>query len=118
MFAEYSYLEVTLDTMPGLTTFSSFSPRHSFGVRSSWDLPRNWQLDFGIRYAGARPGTAIPDRIVGDVQLAWRPNSRWEFSVVGQNLFADQKAEIIPFSLGNTVVIPTTVFAKATWKFK
>jgi len=118
LFAEYSYLEVTLNTTPGLTSFSSYTPRHRFGVRSSWDLPHNWQWDLGVRYASARPGTAIPSYFAGDVQLAWRPNASWEFAVTGQNLFKSRHAEITPFTLGNTVEIPTTVSAKITWRFK
>ncbi len=117
LFAEYSYLEVKLNTMPGLTSFSSYTPRHRFGLRSSWDLPGNWQWDMGVRYASDRPGTTVPSYFVGDVQLAWRPNANWEFSVTGQNLFESQHAEIPPFALGSTVEIPTTVSAKITWRF-
>ena len=118
LFAEYSYLEVKLDTMPGLTSFSSRSPRNRCGVRSSADFAHNWQLDAGVRYVSATPGTAIASYFVGDVQLVWRPDTRWEFSVVGQNLLAGQHAEIGSVTLGAVVEIPKTVFAKATWKFK
>ena len=118
LLAEYSYFEVNLDTMPGLTSFSSISPRHRFGVRSSFDLPRHWRLDLGVRYAGPRPGTTVSSYYVGDAQLVWFPDARWEFSVVGQNLLSHQHAEITPFALGSTVEIPMSFSATITWKFQ
>jgi iron complex outermembrane receptor protein len=117
LFAEYSYLEVTLNTMPGLTSFSSYTPRHRFGVRSSLDLPGNWQWDLGVKYASARPGAGVASYLVGDFQLAWRPNTRWELSISGQNLGDSQHAEISPATLGRTVEISTTYTAKISWKY-
>jgi iron complex outermembrane receptor protein len=117
LFAEYSYLDVALDTIPGLTSFSSYSPRNRFGVSSSLDLPGNWQWDLGVRYASARPGDSVASYFVGDVQLAWRPNTQWELSVSGQNLLTSRHAEILPTTLGDTVEIPATVSAKITWRY-
>jgi iron complex outermembrane receptor protein len=117
LFAEYSYLEVKLNTMPGLSSFSARSPRNRGGVRSSLDFADHWQLDAGVRYVSATPGTSVAGYFAGDVQLLWRPNDRWELSVVGRNLFESQRAEIVPVILSPTVEIPREFFAKIAWKF-
>jgi iron complex outermembrane recepter protein len=118
LLAEYSYFVEKLTAIPGLSSFSAHSPRQRYGLRSSLDFAHAWQLDFGVRYVAAMPGTSLASYVSGDAQLAWRPDARWEFSVVGENLFDRQHPEIAPSTLGATVEIQRRFSIQITWKFR
>lgn len=62
------------------------SPEHLFNFMTFWDLSRNFSLNFSLRYVGEIEGQNIAPFINGDSNLIWRINSKFEFSVVGQNL--------------------------------
>ncbi|HEX3856118.1 MAG TPA: TonB-dependent receptor, partial [Verrucomicrobiae bacterium] len=74
-------------------------PQQQFSIRSSMDLPKNVELDAGLRWvdtlhnnSGATVGT-VPSYFEMDARLAWHPTKHLEFSVVGQNLLHDQHPE-------------------------
>jgi iron complex outermembrane receptor protein len=74
-------------------------PQQQFSIRSSMDLPKNVELDAGLRWvdtlhnnSGATVGT-VPSYFEIDARLAWHPTKHLEFSVVGQNLLHDQHPE-------------------------
>ncbi len=99
------------------------SPHNQVRLYSYWDLPRNWEFDVGLRYVDNRPRLDVGDYISLDVRLGWVPSENFEFSIVGQNLLAGHRFEVLhhhplPFSFHtNHSALQRAVFAKATWRY-
>ena len=83
-----------------LDRLAAVVPRHKFGLRSSWQLGAQWQVDGWLRRVGTLPGYAAPgSRVDGyntlDLRLAWRLKPGVELALVGQNLLQARHAEIL-----------------------
>ncbi len=115
--ATYSFYDEVLHLQPGQTTFSAQSPRHRYGLRSSLDFAQHWQLDVGLRFVDAIPGTPIDPYLTGDFRLAWHLNTHWEFALVGLNLFDSQHPEMSPSTLAPIVEIQRNVYVSTTCKW-
>src|SRR6202023_604524 len=101
LVGSYSYLQMdirknsdSLDPTPDSTNGSS--PRHQWYLRSSIDLPKHFEHDTTLRFVDHLPSLSIPSYYSLDAHLGWRPVSRVEFSIGGQNLLNNQHLEFIP----------------------
>lgn len=88
----YSYLKMSLapEQNKSLDIISKSiekqSPAHLLNFMAFWDLGRNLNLNLSLRYVGEITGQNVAPFINGDSNLIWRINSKFEFSLVGQNL--------------------------------
>jgi iron complex outermembrane recepter protein len=100
------------------TRSQSLDPNHQGRLRSSFDLPRNLELDFTGRYVSRIANQAVPGYTEADVRLGWRPTPAWEFSIVGQNLLHRRHVEFGPATAATgRRAIERSVFGKAVWRF-
>ncbi len=118
--AGYTELRIHIWPGPGSTDTSrgsgeSHDPNRQFFLRSSVDLPRHVEFDAAFRSVAGIANQAVPAYSELDMRLAWQPNPRLEFSIVGQNLLHDRHAE---FGSPNTrKEIERSVYGKVTWRY-
>jgi iron complex outermembrane receptor protein len=93
------------------------SPNHQVSVRSMMDLPLNLELDLGFRYVDALQNRDVPAYTAFDARIGWRPNSNWELSIVGQNLFNTHKEFAPSYIQTQTTEVEPSVYAKITFRF-
>jgi len=112
----YSYLRFDLDPP---SAGEGNDPRHTVGLRSSMDLPGNIHLDLWGRYVSNLTAQNIPEYFDLDVRLAWRPNQRWEFALVGQNLIETQRYEFTPGGTvgGGPIAVPWGFYGQVSARF-
>ena len=117
----YSFLEMhikrglnSLDvgTAP---TIQGSSPQHQATVESDFDLSKRFHLDLNYRYVSALPAQSVPAYSSADVRFAWQLDQRFEFSVVGQNLFQPHHFEAAG-DPGPLVGISRGVYGQITWR--
>jgi iron complex outermembrane receptor protein len=97
-------------------------PERQFSLQSSFDLPRNVELDADLRSVdkvytnnGGFVAT-VPKYTDMSVRLGWRATRELELSVVGQNLLHDHHPEFgIPGPTREDV--PRGVYGKVAWRF-
>jgi iron complex outermembrane receptor protein len=119
--ASYSYLNMNLSKIPGTAlgetpaSVAGSSPRHEATAQSSLDLSKTLQLDLIYRYVSALPAVSAPSYSTGDVRGAWRFAPRFEFSVVGRNLWRPYHIEYGGDPAG-PVAIRRSVYASVAWR--
>ena len=98
-------------------------PQQQFSLRSSMDLPKNVELDAGLRWVdtltlnnGATLGT-VPSYFEFDARLAWHATKNLELSIVGQNLLHGRHSEYGFPSSPATEEIVRSIYGKITWQF-
>lgn len=69
------------------------NPSRQWMLRSSFDLPRQTELDLTARYVSALPSPFVPSYFTVDMRLGWRPRPDLEVSVTGQNLVGPAHGE-------------------------
>lgn len=69
-------------------------PRHSFYMRSSFNLPHQFEFDVALRYSDSFTNGRVPALIQADLNLI-KMIKEWEFAIVGQNLFRSHQRESI-----------------------
>lgn len=69
-------------------------PRHSFYMRSSFDLPQQFEFDVALRYSDSFTNGRVPALIQADLSLI-KTIRDWELAIVGQNLFRSHQKESI-----------------------
>ena len=119
----YAWLKMNLHADRGSLDADSLldvgnSPRHQFQIRSSIDLPRHFEFDSGLYYAGHLSALGVSNHARVDARLGWRPARSWELSVVGQNLLEPRHLEFVYYA--NTVQstqIQRSVFGEIRWWF-
>ncbi|HWC59616.1 MAG TPA: TonB-dependent receptor [Verrucomicrobiae bacterium] len=123
----YDLLKEDLHVKPGKSDINNAlnetaDPQQQFSIRSSMDLPKNVDLDAGLRWVdtlhnnnGATVGT-VPSYFELDARLAWRPVKSLELSVVGQNLLHDHHPEY-GFPGPAREEIARSVYGKISWQF-
>lgn len=90
--AGFSRLWQELSLKAGSTDVASLrategaNPKRRWLLRSSWDLPRNVELDATLRYVSELSSPAVPAYTALDLRLGWRPRADLELWLVGQNL--------------------------------
>jgi iron complex outermembrane receptor protein len=125
--AGYALLVESIRVRPGRVDINNglsevADPRNQFSLRSSWDLPKRFELDAGVRWVDElrvnSGGTRayVPAYWEMDVRLAWRPLEDLELSLVGQNLLHDQHREYGAPSPTREEV-ERSVYAKVAWRF-
>ncbi len=118
--ASYSYLNMNLKNKPGntdtgtVTSDEGSSPRHGLVLQPRLNLPKRFEFDPTYRYVSALPAQAIKSYSTIDLRVSWSPAERFEFSVVGQNLFQPQHTEF-GGDIGGLIGIKRSVYAKFTW---
>lgn len=124
----YNLLLEDIRVSPGRTDFNNAlnetaDPQHQFSLRSSMDLPHNFELDAALRWVDSFHfnNNAVSDTVPAyfelDVRLGWHPTKNLEFSVVGQNLLHGQHLEYVIASPNPREEIVRSVYGKVTWRF-
>ena len=72
------------------------SPHHQITLQTSLDLPGHLHFDLMGRYVDQLRELGVGAYFAADARLAWRPCSRVELSIAGQNLFDDRHLEFVP----------------------
>jgi iron complex outermembrane receptor protein len=117
MGASYTYLRTQIEenqvTDPNIAPLISkgSNPRHSFSIRSAWDVTPTIDFDLWLRFVSRLPERDIASYTVMDARLAWRPYQHIELSLVGQNLFEDGHEEF------STLEVKRSVYGKVNWQF-
>ncbi len=94
------------------------SPQHQYYLRSSIDLPKNFEQDATLRYVGKLGGLAIPSYYSLDAHLSWRATSHVELSIGGQNLLNNKHLEFRPDFINTTPTqVKRTFHATLTYRF-
>ena len=116
--AEYSYLSLHMETVPGSTDTTSAaqgsSPRHMARAQSSWTLPGHVDLDVGFRWVDRLPSQKVPAYSELDARVGWLVVPRLELAIVGQNLLHEHHAE---FGGSERAEIERSVYGEARWRW-
>ena len=119
----YSYLQMNIrkdkDSLdPTSDNPNGTSPRHQFYLRSSIDLPKNFEQDLIVRFVDRLPSLNVPSYYSLDAHFGWRPVADLELSVGGQNLLNDRHFEFIPdFINTSPTEVKRTFYGTITWRF-
>jgi iron complex outermembrane receptor protein len=123
LVGSYSYLQMDIhknkdsqDPTPDNPNGSS--PRHQWYLRSSIDLPKHFEQDTTLRFVDQLPSLNVPRYYSLDAHLGWRPVTKLEVSIGGQNLLNNWHFEFMPdFVNTSPTVVKRSVFGSITWKF-
>jgi iron complex outermembrane receptor protein len=123
LVGSYSYLQMdihknkdSLDPTPDSPNGSS--PRHQWYLRSSIDLPKHFEQDTTLRFVDHLPSLNLPNYYSLDAHLGWRPVTRLELSIGGQNLLNNWHFEFMPdFVNTSPTVVKRSIFGSITVKF-
>src|SRR6266581_4832327 len=123
LVGSYSYLQMDIhknadsqDPTPDNPNGSS--PRHQWYLRSSIDLPKHFEQDTTLRFVDQLPGLNVPSYYSLDAHLGWRPVTKLEISIGGQNLLNNWHFEFMPdFVNTSPTVVKRSNFGSITWKF-
>jgi len=114
--ASYSFLDIQLHTRRRSSesradSTAENSPPHQFQIRSMLDLPKNVQLDLGVRYVDTHPRGNQESFWQVDARVGWRPIERLDVSLIGQNLIDDRHPESpnAPFEAQRSVYLRVTL---------
>jgi iron complex outermembrane receptor protein len=123
LVGSYSYLQMDIhknkdsqDPTPDNPNGSS--PRHQWYLRSSIDLPKHFEQDTTLRFVDHLPSLNLPNYYSLDAHLGWRPVTRLELSIGGQNLLNNWHLEFMPdFVNTSPTVVKRSIFGSITVKF-
>jgi len=104
------------DTNPG--TNEAHDPEHLLTLRSSLDLPNNWQVDATFRHVSRIDNQNVPGYDELDLRVAWQALRTLEISIVGQNLLHDEHPEFgtdTATLLSTRKAIERGVYGKVLW---
>lgn len=111
------YMQWEYDPMV-IPVYMGTDPRNQVKAMSSWDLGSHWQFDAIMRYVDTLPDIAVPAYLTMDLRLAWLPNKRLEFAVIGRNLLQNHHPEFDTNLLpGRVTQVERSVFGKITWRY-
>lgn len=123
----YDLLKEHVWVRPGKTDLlnaldETADPEQQFSIRSSMSLPKNLEMDAGLRWVGSlrtdnggAVGT-VPGYYELDARLGWRPTKSLEFSIVGQNLLHPHHPEYGPPS-PTREEITRGFYGKIAWRY-
>jgi len=123
LVGSYSYLQMDIhkngdsqDPTPDNPNGSS--PRHQWYLRSSIDLPKHFEQDTTLRFVDHLPSLNLPSYYSLDAHLGWKPVTRLELSIGGQNFLNNWHFEFMPdFVNTSPTVVKRSIFGSITWKF-
>lgn len=119
----YSYLQMdihkNIDSQdPTPDNPNGSSPRHQWYLRSSVDLPKHFDQDTTLRFVDRLPGLNVPSYYSLDAHLGWRPVTRLELSIGGQNLLNNWHFEFMPdFVNTSPTIVKRSIFGSITVNF-
>ena len=94
------------------------SPHNQISVRSSMYLPMDLELNLWTRYVDRLPSQNINSYVTLDVRLGWMPHKQLEVSIVGQNLFDNNRREFEPdFIDTSPTEVERSVYGSIIWRF-
>ena len=107
----YSYLSLDLEAAPGSTDTTSVSaegasPRNAARLQSTWRLPRDVDVDIGLRWVDHLPAQKVPAYTALDARVSWLVVPRLELAVVGHDLLHARHLEFggtIPIEIERSV---------------
>jgi iron complex outermembrane receptor protein len=104
----------SLDTSSGRA--EAADSKHHLLLRSSWDLPRDFQFDATFRYVSRidNPDAAVPGYGELDLRVAWQAMTDVEIAIVGQNLLHDRHPELGVVAVRQEM--ERSVYAKIAWR--
>ncbi len=119
ILANYSYLQILLDFEPNvarnLVYDEGVSPHNQVYLQSSWDLPRNLELDLMGRFIDKLKDADVSGYIEMNARLGYKPNDEWEFSIVGQNVLNPNHREFEQIiTVSNRV--ERGIYAQVVWQ--
>ncbi|MGE0267077.1 MAG: TonB-dependent receptor plug domain-containing protein [Candidatus Omnitrophota bacterium] len=115
----YAFVKLHLQPDPNVNDFSltrviqNGVPHHTFSLRSSFDLPRQWEFDTVLRYVDAIKHGSIKPYTAMDVRIS-KSIKNWEIALVGQNLLEARHKET---SAGFPTQVERSGYLKITFKF-
>ncbi|MBM9520386.1 TonB-dependent receptor [Desulforhopalus vacuolatus] len=101
-------------------------PTYQASLRSAFTPREDLDVDIWFRYvdntsalstAAADNLFEIDDYFTLDICLAWRPNDKWELSLVGQNLLESRHLEFVQESFTLPTEVERGVYGKITFQF-
>jgi iron complex outermembrane receptor protein len=123
----YNLLDEDLRVQAGGSDFNNAlnetaDPRNQLLLRSSMDLPHDWELDVAWRWVdeltinNAGVPSTVPSYAELDVRLAWHPTPTLELAVIGRNLLHDHHAE---YGIAGPTreEVDRSIYGKVTWRF-
>ncbi len=99
LHAGFVVQRLDIDLKPGsldtssTTNIANGDPEFYGQIRSAFDISHQLTLDAFLRHAGEIEQIDVPAYTSLDLRLGWRPLSRLELSLVGQNLLDDTHPE-------------------------
>lgn len=112
----YSFLEVDLDGVA--ESDEETAPRHQANLHSYLDLTMGLELNAAVYYADDVLDSRVDDYTRLDVGLTWRPSSRTELAIWGQNLLESDHVEFIdPFFVVHPIEVERSAYAQLTLRF-
>ena len=118
----YSHLFVDFHGTQAAIFGEGADPRHQVSLRSSFDLPHGFELDFWGRYVDRitlAPGVPVSSYLDLDVRLGWHATRNVEFSIVGQNLISPRRFEYAADQYTKTTVnaVQRAILAQVSLRF-
>ena len=118
----YGYLEAKFIKLDGSRhSFSDVIPHNQVNLRSSFDIAKNVELDFWLRYVDKLAD--VNDKPVSNftslnLHLGYKPLPNLELSLVGNNLI-ERHIEFNPdlLNIGNNAIIGRHYYLKARFDF-
>lgn len=100
-------------------------PAHQVSFRGAFDITPEVNFDVWVRYVDSieavntlfSPARKVNSYIALDLQLAWKPMSDLELSVVGQNLNNANHTEYIEEVFAYPKQLERSVYGKISWRF-
>lgn len=123
LYVTYSYIQMKLHLDDDSTNsegkaYEGRVPEHQYTVRSTMDLPKDFELDAFLRSVDDLRADNIKSYTEMNLRIGWAPKENLEFSIMGTNLLNNTHAEYIGGNLGApTIKIERGVYAKITWRF-
>jgi iron complex outermembrane receptor protein len=83
---------------------------------TTFELSPSFDVRARLRWVDELPSQNIPSYAAFDTRLTWKPMSRLELGITGQNLFDPRHAEFGGNS-ANLTEVERSVFGEATWRW-
>lgn len=119
--AAYSYIRMDLALDPGSASspdqirgLEGNTPQNQASVNVRYDLSKNWESDFGLRYVDSLGAPHVSRYVVADARLSHRLSKSLELALIAQNLFDPHH-----FEQGGAGAseVQQGVYGKLTWTF-
>lgn len=117
----YARFEKNLELDPGSTDptgglAEGNDPDSRALFRSSFDLPRNVQLDGWLRYVDRLPSPVVPSYTELDLRIGWSPIPALDLSLIGRNLLHGSHPEF-GTPTPQRKEVRRSVYGRVTWRF-